>query len=375
MPAGHVLELSRTDARRVAVRAQLLTADRPDRPGRDGAPPDRAPDRPDRGRRARAPTWSPGAGWARRTTRADLVAALEEQPAGRAARAGPCPPRTSRSSAPRWPPGPAAASCGTGRSGCATGWRPTTGAARDILERLDSDGPLHLARLPGHLRGAVALARAGPTTRTSTLLLEQMVQRGEVAVAGRHRRERLWDLAERVYPDDPAGAPSRRRSGSATSAGCARSASPGRRSAKVPGGAERRRAGRRAGRGRGRQGHVAGRPGASSTSRSAGARRCSRRSTGCVYDRKRMAELFEFDYQLEMYKPRRPAALGLLGAARPARRPAGRQARRHRRPQGRRAAGRRAARGRAVRRPTWPPTCTSEIEELARWLELELVEP
>jgi len=30
-----------------------------------------------------------------------------------------------------------------------------------------------------------------------------MVARGEVAVAGRRGRERLWDLAERVYPDHP----------------------------------------------------------------------------------------------------------------------------------------------------------------------------
>jgi uncharacterized protein YcaQ len=30
-----------------------------------------------------------------------------------------------------------------------------------------------------------------------------MVGRGEVAVAGRKGRERLWDLAERVYPDHP----------------------------------------------------------------------------------------------------------------------------------------------------------------------------
>jgi uncharacterized protein YcaQ len=34
-------------------------------------------------------------------------------------------------------------------------------------------------------------------------MLELMVARGEVAVAGRRRGERLWDLAERVYPDDP----------------------------------------------------------------------------------------------------------------------------------------------------------------------------
>jgi uncharacterized protein YcaQ len=34
-------------------------------------------------------------------------------------------------------------------------------------------------------------------------LLEFMVQRGEVAVAGRRNGDRLWDLAARVYPDDP----------------------------------------------------------------------------------------------------------------------------------------------------------------------------
>src|SRR6202034_3754367 len=34
-------------------------------------------------------------------------------------------------------------------------------------------------------------------------LLDFMVSRGEVAVAGRKGRERLWDLAERVYPDHP----------------------------------------------------------------------------------------------------------------------------------------------------------------------------
>ena len=34
-------------------------------------------------------------------------------------------------------------------------------------------------------------------------LLDFMVARGEVAVAGRKGRDRLWDLAERVYPDHP----------------------------------------------------------------------------------------------------------------------------------------------------------------------------
>src|SRR5258705_73895 len=39
--------------------------------------------------------------------------------------------------------------------------------------------------------------------RNVSMLLGLMVQRGEVAVAGRRGRERLFDLAERVYPDEP----------------------------------------------------------------------------------------------------------------------------------------------------------------------------
>lgn len=34
-------------------------------------------------------------------------------------------------------------------------------------------------------------------------LLALMVERGEVVTVGRAGREPLWDLAERVYPDDP----------------------------------------------------------------------------------------------------------------------------------------------------------------------------
>jgi len=39
--------------------------------------------------------------------------------------------------------------------------------------------------------------------RNVTQLLEFMVRRGEVAIAGRRGAERLWDLATRVYPDAP----------------------------------------------------------------------------------------------------------------------------------------------------------------------------
>jgi uncharacterized protein YcaQ len=39
--------------------------------------------------------------------------------------------------------------------------------------------------------------------RLDEQLLDFMTQRGEVAIAGRRGHERLWDLADRVYPDHP----------------------------------------------------------------------------------------------------------------------------------------------------------------------------
>ena len=51
------------------------------------------------------------------------------------------------------------------------------------------------------------------------MMLDFLVQRGEVAAAGGTGRDRLWDLASRVYPDDPVDPRRRRRGGCATSAG------------------------------------------------------------------------------------------------------------------------------------------------------------
>jgi uncharacterized protein len=73
---------------------------------------------------------------------------------------------------------------------------------REILDRLRSSGPLPSRDLPDKCQ--VPWASTGWTNnRNVTQLLEFMVSRGEVAVAGRKGRERLWDLASRVYPDDP----------------------------------------------------------------------------------------------------------------------------------------------------------------------------
>jgi len=73
---------------------------------------------------------------------------------------------------------------------------------RDILRRLSASGPLPSRELPDTC--AVSWRSTGWTNnRNVTQLLEFMVSRGEVAVAGRLGNERLWDLAERVYPDIP----------------------------------------------------------------------------------------------------------------------------------------------------------------------------
>jgi hypothetical protein len=72
----------------------------------------------------------------------------------------------------------------------------------NILGRLGSAGPLPLRDLPDTCK--VPWQSTGWTdNRNVSRLLDFMVQRGEVAVARRQRGERVWDLAARVYPDDP----------------------------------------------------------------------------------------------------------------------------------------------------------------------------
>ncbi|WP_461022639.1 DNA glycosylase AlkZ-like family protein [Thalassiella azotivora] len=80
--------------------------------------------------------------------------------------------------------------------------RDNDSCRRDVLARLRADGPLRLRDLPD------TCVRPWRSTgwnanRNLTMLLDLMVQRGEVAVAGGTGRDRLWDLASRVYPDGP----------------------------------------------------------------------------------------------------------------------------------------------------------------------------
>jgi uncharacterized protein YcaQ len=73
---------------------------------------------------------------------------------------------------------------------------------RHILDRLRAEGPLPSRDLPD-LCDKPWESTGWTNNKNVTRLLDLMVARGEVAVAGRKGRERLWDLADRVYPDDP----------------------------------------------------------------------------------------------------------------------------------------------------------------------------
>ena len=70
---------------------------------------------------------------------------------------------------------------------------------RDILALLAESGPLSSRDIPDTCR--VPWASTGWTNnRNVTQMLEFLLNRGEVAIAGRVGRERLWDLPDRVYP-------------------------------------------------------------------------------------------------------------------------------------------------------------------------------
>jgi uncharacterized protein YcaQ len=174
------------------------------------------------------------------------------------------------------------------------------GCRREILALLRSEGPTAARDLPDSCE--VPWRSTGWTNNKNVMkLLECMEARGEVAVATREGRERRWDLAERVHPGDPA-VPAEQ--------------------------AHRTLAGRRL------QALGIARPRAleawhepydvrdvGEPARVEGVRGWWRVDASLlgdgfegrtailspldrlVFDRKRMEELFEFDYQLEMYKP------------------------------------------------------------------------
>lgn len=178
--------------------------------------------------------------------------------------------------------------------------RANDACRRDILARLEADGPSSAHDLPDTCE--VPWRSSGwNDDRNVRILLEFMELRGEVAVAGRVKGQRVWDLASRVYPDDPpipADEAARRRDElRLRSLGIARAKGP-----ECP--VEPQDVGE--------VGDEAVVEGVRGTWR-VDPRLLAQPFTGraallspldrLVYDRKRMEELFGFDYQLEMYKP------------------------------------------------------------------------
>ncbi len=86
-------------------------------------------------------------------------------------------------------------------------WLATNdGFRRRVLDLLGTSGPLASRDIPD--TAEVPWESTGWThDRNVTQMLESLASRGEVAVAGRRGRQRLWDLAERVYPADVAVVP------------------------------------------------------------------------------------------------------------------------------------------------------------------------
>jgi uncharacterized protein YcaQ len=171
---------------------------------------------------------------------------------------------------------------------------------RDILRRLRESGPMTQREIPDTCVKPWA-SSGWNNNKNVVMMLDFMVQRGEVAVAGREGRDRLWDLAERVYPDvPPVPADEARRQRDERrlrSLGIARA-----RSTQFP--VEPIDVGDL-----GVAAVVDGVPGEWRVDPDQLDRPFSGRAAllspfdRLVYDRTRMAELFEFDYALEMYKP------------------------------------------------------------------------
>ena len=339
-----VHELSRADARRVAVRAQLLTKDRPT-------------DLVETVRRLTMLQIEPTSAiapsaelvmWSRRgrpSRPQELWDALDEQRLIELHQTLRVPEDLAlfRAEMAEWP--------GSGKlrpwQEDLRDWVEANNACRlDILERLRADGPLPSSELPDTC--VVPWASSGwNNNRNLRMMIDKLVQRGEVAAAGGTGRDRLWDLASRIYPDDPVppggrGAPAARRAG-----GSAHSASPGPRAPSCPSSRSTSARPARPPWSRGSRGQWRVDP-AHLGQPFAGRAALLSPFDRLVADRKRLDELFEFDYILEMYKPVAAPDLGRLRAPHPVRRPVGREARRQGRPQGRGAARRGHPPGRAV---------------------------
>jgi uncharacterized protein YcaQ len=176
----------------------------------------------------------------------------------------------------------------------------------DILDRLRAKGPLPSRELPDTCDKPWE-STGWTNNKNVTKLLDFMVGRGEVAVAGRKGRERLWDLAERVYPDQPvvpaAEAARERDRRRLRSLGIARVSGPAQSFEPAIVGAAGEPAVVEGVRGEWRvdPAYLDGPDGLGEPFEGRAALLSP--FDRLVHDRVRAADLFEFEYQLEMYKP------------------------------------------------------------------------
>lgn len=173
--------------------------------------------------------------------------------------------------------------------------------ARDVLARLRDAGPLLSRDVPD--TAVLPWASTGWTgNRNVTQMLEFLAARGQVAVSGRHGRQRLWDLAERVHPADTPVVPleeaTRIRDARRLRAlGIARATLPEQPIEPAAVGDA------------GEEAVVDGVPGTWRVDPEAVGRPFTGRTAllspfdRLVHDRVRARELFDFEYVLEMYKP------------------------------------------------------------------------
>jgi uncharacterized protein YcaQ len=77
---------------------------------------------------------------------------------------------------------------------------------RDILDLLATSGPMQSRDIPDTAT-APWQSTGWTNDRNVTQMLEFLSMKGEVAIAGRRGRQRIWDLAERIYPADVTAIP------------------------------------------------------------------------------------------------------------------------------------------------------------------------
>lgn len=181
------------------------------------------------------------------------------------------------------------------------GWvADNDGFRRDVLARLREEGPLLSRDLPDTAQRPWR-SSGWRNNQNVVRMLEFLVERGEVAVAGRRGRQRLWDLAERVYPDLPEvpaeEAALERRRRRLRALGLARETGPDCLLEPTDVGAV------------GVPAVVEGVPGVWRVDPDQLDRPFEGRAAllspfdRLVHDRRRMGELFDYEYTLEMYKP------------------------------------------------------------------------